>query len=100
MSISKKLFILSFSVISLALLLIPTSKAYAQTQPAKALDLTVSPVFFEFQAKPGDTQSNTLRLRNNTSETIQIKAEIKKLAEMTMGTWLSRIQQQMKPSHG
>lgn len=79
MSISKKLFILSFSVISLALLLIPTSQVYAQTQPAKALDLTVSPVFFEFQAKPGDTLSNTLRLRNNTSETIQIKAEIKKI---------------------
>jgi len=42
-------------------------------------DVTVSPVFFDLNAKPGTTVNGKVRLRNNTTSTLPIKVEVKKM---------------------
>jgi hypothetical protein len=58
------------------LLAIPS---YAQENSSGNFDATVSPVFFDFTAKPGATVNGRVRLRNNANSTLPIKIEIKKL---------------------
>lgn len=58
---------------------------FAQTPPQRNFDLTVSPVFLEFDAKPGDTVGDKIRVRNNTDSEIPIKVEVKKLGGDTTG---------------
>ena len=52
--------------------------SYAQ-ENASNFDVTVSPVFFDFTAKPGTTVTGRVRLRNNTTTPLPIKVDIKKL---------------------
>jgi len=51
----------------------------ARAQTANNYDVTVSPVFFDLSANPGDTVSDKIRIRNNTSSPIPIKLEVKRL---------------------
>ena len=53
--------------------------AQAQENSSGNFDATVSPVFFDFTAKPGSTVNGRVRLRNNTTTNLPIKVEIKKL---------------------
>ena len=68
------LFILLFAI---CYLLFATPAAHAQT-PAN-YDVTVSPVFFDLTAKPGDSLSEKIRIRNNTTSPLPIKLEVEKL---------------------
>ena len=51
----------------------------ANAQTPSNYDVTVSPVFFDLSANPGDTISNRVRLRNNTNSPLPIRIEVKKL---------------------
>lgn len=64
-----------FFVILLSASYIPA--AFAQTNGN--FDVTVSPVFFDFTAKPGSTLTQQVRLRNNTDTTLPIKVDVKKM---------------------
>jgi len=59
------------------------SKISAQT-PAN-FDLTVSPVFFDLSANPGDNLTNKIRVRNNTQEDAIITIGLKKLTSDSNG---------------
>lgn len=56
--------------------------ALAQQAP---LDVTVSPVFFDFTAKPGDTINERIRVRNNTASELKLKLEVSKMGPGTNG---------------
>ena len=58
------------------LTLLPTT-TFAQTNDR--IDLSVSPVFFEFVTEPGKEIKDKIRLRNNSDATLNLKVEIKKL---------------------
>ena len=66
------LLVISFSVILL-------SKAQAQSPTLPNYDVTISPVFFDLTAKPGDSLSEKIRIRNNTTSPLPIKLEVEKL---------------------
>ncbi len=72
-----KLFVVSFLVLVLAIPL--ASPLLAQTPTNSNFDVTVSPVFFDFTAKPGTTINGKVRLRNNTGTQLPIKIEVKKM---------------------
>jgi hypothetical protein len=76
---SKTLVKIAFISFLLSLLLGPLSfKAFAQ-ETGNNLDLTVSPIFFDYSSAPGQTISDKVRIRNNGSTTLNLKAEVKKL---------------------
>ncbi|HYM65115.1 MAG TPA: hypothetical protein VES68_01355 [Candidatus Sulfotelmatobacter sp.] len=52
--------------------------ALAQQTPPN-YDVTVSPVFFDLSSNPGDTISDKIRIRNNTTSPLPIKVTVKKL---------------------
>ncbi len=68
----RNIIIITFIIV---ITVIPSS-VFAQ---APGLDLTVSPVFFDYAAKPGDTIKDKIRIRNNTSAPIPLKIEIQKI---------------------
>jgi hypothetical protein len=49
-------------------------------QEASTYDVTVSPVFYELTANPGNTISERIRVRNNTNSPIPVRLEVKRLA--------------------
>ena len=51
--------------------------ANAQTPSTGNFDTTVSPTFIEINAKPGTTTTQSVKLRNNTSNTITLSSDIK-----------------------
>lgn len=76
MHVHKKL-LLPLILLGLVTVLLALPKVFAQT--ANNYDVTVSPVFFDLSANPGDTVSDKIRIRNNTSSPIPIKLEVKRL---------------------
>jgi hypothetical protein len=65
---------------SLVLCLISAPAALAQTPtPSSNYDVTVSPVFFDLTVNPGDSVSNKIRIRNNTSSPLPIKLTVQKM---------------------
>lgn len=85
MSIPKKIFIFTSVLSTIIALLVPLHTLFAQNPPQRSFDLTVSPVFFDLSAKPGDTLSDQMRIRNNTNEEIPLKVEIRKFGGDTQG---------------
>ncbi len=79
----KKLLLLPLLILGLTLAMRLPS-VFAQTPPA-GYDVTVSPVFFDLSAKPGDTLSNKIRIRNNTTSPLPIKLEVQKMTGDTNG---------------
>jgi hypothetical protein len=75
MKYGKKLLLLPVLLVLATLFLAP--KTYAQT--ASNYDVTVSPIFFDLSANPGDTINTKLRIRNNTGNPIPIKLAVEKL---------------------
>lgn len=73
---NKKTLLLTF-LLGLATLFFVSAHTFAQT--SNNYDVTVSPVFFDLAANPGDTVSDKIRIRNNTSSPIPIKLEVKRL---------------------
>lgn len=55
-------------------------KSPAFSQNTQNYDVTVSPVFFDLSATPGQTISEKIRIRNNTSSPLPLKISIKRLA--------------------
>ena len=52
---------------------------YAQT-PSASYDVTVSPVFFDLTANPGDTLTEKIRIRNNASTPIPVKLQLESIS--------------------
>lgn len=71
-----KLFVVSLLGFFLAISF--ASPALAQTSSGN-FDTTVSPVYYDFNAKPGTTVNGKVRLRNNTDSTLPLKIEVKKM---------------------
>ena len=69
--------LLPFILLGLVIVFLTLPKVFAQT--SNNYDVTVSPVFFELSGNPGDTVSDKIRIRNNTSSPIPIKLEVKRL---------------------
>ncbi len=74
----KKTLFSGLFLISLTLVFIFGAK-YSFAQQSPNYDVTVSPVFFDLSANPGSTVSDKIRVRNNTSNPLSIKLEVKKL---------------------
>lgn len=65
---------LVLSIVLLSLLITPI---FAQEESTGGnFDTTVSPVFFDFNAKPGQTINDRIRIRNNTNQTQQLTVTI------------------------
>lgn len=71
----KKLIFLSST---LFFLLVPFV-AFAQSPEGGRLDLTVSPPVFELVAKPGQSITQTFRVRNNLNEKVELQIKAKRL---------------------
>jgi hypothetical protein len=82
MAFWKKLLLLP-SLIAVLIICFFVFKANAQA-PA-SFDLTVSPVFFDLSANPGDNLTNKIRVRNNTQEDAVITIGLKKFTSDSNG---------------
>ena len=71
---------LSLIVILTSLYFILNTVANAQSPAPSNYDVTVSPVFFDLSANPGDTLSDKVRIRNNTTSPLPIKLAVERLA--------------------
>jgi len=60
---------------TLFLLLFLPKSAFAQSS---SLNITLSPVYFDLTANPGDTLSEKIRVRSNTSSTLPLNIVVKK----------------------
>jgi hypothetical protein len=84
-SLSPKLVtnLIVYLIFSLVCLTLFASTASAQTANPNLtganIDVSVSPVFFDFSVKPGDTIKDKLRLHNNSNTPLKLKVDIKKL---------------------
>lgn len=67
-------------VASLVFIFLSLGKSPLYAQEVDRLDLSVSPIFFEFRAKPGETIKDRIRFRNNTDQAIPIKVELRKVS--------------------
>jgi hypothetical protein len=76
MNHGKKLLLLPFFLI-LLVLSFAAVRSFAQT-PVN-YDVTISPILFDLSANPGDTVSNKIRFRNNTSTPLPIKLGVEKI---------------------
>ena len=70
--------ILLTTLIFLILVGLGLTKVFAQT-PGN-YDVTVSPIYFDLSANPGDTLTTKIRLRNNTTSPIPIKLGVERLS--------------------
>jgi len=68
----KKLLLLPLLIVGLTLLVF-ISTVNAQTPTPGNYDVTVSPVFFDLTANPGDSISNKIRIRNNTTSPLRLR---------------------------
>lgn len=68
--------LLLVSVIGSSLIQPPIIKAQQSPQP---LDVTVSPIFFDFNIKPGEVVTDKIRLRNNTDRPLELTVAIEKI---------------------
>lgn len=68
--------LLTYSFLLLTFLF-TVSPIFAQQQP---LDLTASPVFFEFSTEKGTTLKDKIRVRNNTAASISLQVGLQRLA--------------------
>jgi hypothetical protein len=75
MKYGKKLLLLPLILIGLFLV----TKVFAQSPTPSNYDVTVSPVFFDLSANPGDSLSNKVKLRNNTTSPLPIKIVVEKM---------------------
>ncbi len=71
-------------LIFLGLFLLTATSSFAQSTPSN-YDVTVSPVFFDLTANPGDSLSNKIRFRNNTTSPLPIKITVEKMTGDTNG---------------
>jgi len=78
MMYGKKLLVLPFFLIGLSLFFLANS--HAQVPTPGNYDVTVSPIFFDLTANPGDTLSSKVRIRNNTTSPLPIKLSVKKMS--------------------
>lgn len=72
---------LSWAYLALLVMLFcftPAIPVNAQTQ-TKRFDVSVSPILFDFSAKPGDTIKNKIRLRNNNTQDLPVSIKINHL---------------------
>src|ERR1035437_5584412 len=76
MKYGKKLLLLPALLVLATFFLAP--KIYAQ-QTSSAYDVTVSPIFLDLSANPGDTITTKVRIRNNTTSPIPVKVGVEKL---------------------
>jgi len=81
MKYGKKLLLLPLILLGLFLV----AKSFAQSPTPSNYDVTVSPVFFDLSANPGDSLSNKIRFRNNTTSPLPIKITVQKLTGDTNG---------------
>jgi hypothetical protein len=72
-----KLVICLFAYLLILAFVAPAARAQSPT-PAN-YDVTVSPVFFDLTANPGDSLSNKIRFRNNTTSPLPIKITVEKM---------------------
>lgn len=56
-----------------------SSQIFAQTQSQIPLNITISPVYYDFSANPGDTIKETIKLQNNTIAPMHLEIQIKKI---------------------
>ena len=75
MKYGKKLLLLPLIFLGLFLV----AKSFAQSPTQSNYDVTVSPVFFDLTANPGDSLSNKIRFRNNTTSPLPIKITVEKM---------------------
>jgi hypothetical protein len=78
MNYGKKLLLLPIILVGLTAFFYLSYKTFAQTTQTP-YDVTVSPIFFDLTANPGDTLNSKIRIRNNTSSPIPIKLGVSKL---------------------
>lgn len=76
---------LSFSLLSALLLVVAATVIHAQTNAPQNFDATVSPVFFDLTGQENSTVNQTIKLRNNTSSDLTVKAEVKKMGADEQG---------------
>ena len=77
MKYGKKRLLLPLILVGLTIIFFLSNKALAQT--ANNYDVTISPIFFDLSANPGDTVSTKIRIRNNTSNPIPLKLGVQRL---------------------
>jgi hypothetical protein len=77
MRYGKKLLLLPLILISLVIAY--TSISFSQVPTPSNYDVTVSPVFFDLSANPGDSLGNKIRFRNNTTSPLPIKITVQKM---------------------
>jgi hypothetical protein len=77
MRIQKKYFLIT--AFAFAFCLLALGKSFAQTPTPANYDVTVSPVFFDLSVNPGDTVSNKVRIRNNTTSPLPIKITVQQM---------------------
>jgi hypothetical protein len=78
MKYGKKLLLLP-PLLTLVILFFAAVKTFAQA-PAGSYNVTISPIYFDLSANPGDTVSNKIRLRNNTNYPLPIKLGVEKIS--------------------
>jgi hypothetical protein len=66
--------------LSLVAFLVFSVFSFAQTPAPANYNVTVSPVFFNLTANPGDAVSTKIRIRNNTTSPLPIKISVKKMS--------------------
>lgn len=85
MKYGKKRLALLILLLSLGSLFFVVKASLAQTPTPSNFDVTVSPVFLDLSANPGDTINTKVRIRNNTTSPLPIKIEVKKMTGDTNG---------------
>jgi hypothetical protein len=79
MKFAKKRLLLPLILLAVIAPLVLAFKAFAQF-PTTGYDVTVSPIFFDLTANPGDTISTKIRVRNNTNSPLPLNLGVQKLS--------------------
>ena len=83
MKYAKKRLLLPLILLAVLAPLVLAVKTFAQSPTG--YDVTVSPIFFDLTANPGDTINTKIRIRNNTTSPIPVKLGVQKLTGDTNG---------------
>jgi hypothetical protein len=94
----KKLLI-STTILTLLILCGMNKATTSHAQTPSGYDVTVSPVFFDLTANPGDSLSEKIRIRNNTSSPIPVILQVRGISGDLNGN-LSLKQDKLNPATG